>query len=179
MMARFSVVHDKPVTSTSVLVLVITYLLVDDRAETGIALNDGVWNTHVLAQNRQEGDDLDEIDIVEDEEERGLHVLDQADDAVETVLDSVGLLADLLLLPSLLDGSSFGAISRMGLKYLTCLTEVCCVIGLWGQVGHMHELIHRRYCSARTAHCPSSAHREMASRAKLICMLIIVNPPKQ
>lgn len=79
-------------------------LLVDDSAETGLALDNGVRDTHLLAQGRQEDDKLDGVNIVGDEDQRGLLVLDEADNVVETVLDSVGLLADILLLLALLDG---------------------------------------------------------------------------
>lgn len=76
----------------------------DDRAETGLALDDGVGDTHLLAEGGEEDDELDGVDIVGDEDERSLLVLNEADDVVETVLDGVGLLADVLLLLALLDG---------------------------------------------------------------------------
>lgn len=75
----------------------------DDRAETGLALNDGVRDTHLLAEGRKEDNELDGVNIIGDEDERSLLVLNQADDVVETVLGSVGLLADVLLLLALLD----------------------------------------------------------------------------
>jgi hypothetical protein len=80
------------------------YLLVDDGAEAGLALDDGVRDAHLAAESGQEDDELDGVDIVGDEDERGLLVLNQADNVVETVLDNVGLLADVLLLLALLDG---------------------------------------------------------------------------
>jgi hypothetical protein len=81
-------------------------LLVDDRSETGLALDDGVRDTHLLAKRGKEDDELNGLDIVGDEDERSLLVLNQADDVVETVLDSVGLLGNILLLLTLLDGGS-------------------------------------------------------------------------
>lgn len=84
----------------------VTYLLVDDRAETGLALDNGVRDTHLLAERGKEDDELNGLDIVGDEDERSLLVLNQANNVVETVLDSVGLLADILLLLALLDGGS-------------------------------------------------------------------------
>lgn len=78
----------------------------DDRSETGLALDDGVGDTHLLAERGEEDDELDGVDVVGDEDERGLLVLNEADDVVETVLDGVGLLADVLLLLALLDGGS-------------------------------------------------------------------------
>lgn len=76
----------------------------DDCSETGLALHDGVGDTHLLAQRGQEDDELDGVNIVGDEDQRSLLVLDEADNVVQAVLDSVGLLADVLLLLALLDG---------------------------------------------------------------------------
>lgn len=81
-------------------------LLMDDRSETGLALDNGVRDTHLLAKRRKEDDELNGLDIVRDEDERGLLVLNQANNVVETVLDSVGLLGNILLLLTLLDGGS-------------------------------------------------------------------------
>lgn len=81
-----------------------TYLLVDDSAETGLALDDGVWDTHLPAESRKEDDELDRVNVVRDEDERGLLGLNESDDVVETVLDGVRLLADVLLLLALRDG---------------------------------------------------------------------------
>merc|ERR1711975_189935 len=39
-------------------------LLVNDRPETGLALHDGVWHTHLPAQSRKEDDHLDRVDVV-------------------------------------------------------------------------------------------------------------------
>lgn len=76
----------------------------DHSSETGLALDDGVGDTHLAAECGEEDDELDGVDIVGDEDEGSLLVLNQADNVVETVLDDVGLLADILLLLALLDG---------------------------------------------------------------------------
>lgn len=76
----------------------------DDGTETGLALDDGVGDTHLLAERGKEDDELNGVNIVGDEDERRLLVLDETDNVVETVLDSVRLLADVLLLLALLDG---------------------------------------------------------------------------
>lgn len=81
-------------------------LLVDDRSETGLALDNGVRDTHLLAKRREEDDELDGLDIVGDKDERSLLVLNEANNVVETILDSVGLLGNILLLLTLLDGGS-------------------------------------------------------------------------
>lgn len=78
----------------------------DDRAETGLALHNGVGDTHLLAERGKEDDELNGLDIVGDKDERSLLVLDQTDNVVKTVLDGVGLLGDILLLLALLDGGS-------------------------------------------------------------------------
>jgi hypothetical protein len=77
---------------------------VDDRAETGLALDDGVGDTHLAAEGGEEDDKLNGVDIVGDEDESGLLGLNEGDNVVETVLDDVGLLADVLLLLALGDG---------------------------------------------------------------------------
>lgn len=77
----------------------------NDSAEPGLALDDGVGNAHLAAEGGEEDDELDGVDIVGDEDERRLLVLNEADNVVETVLDNVGLLADVLFLLALLDGS--------------------------------------------------------------------------
>ena len=83
-----------------------TDLLVYHCSETGLALDNGVWHTHLLAERWQEDNELDRVDVVGDEDKRSLLVLDETNNVVETVLDSVGLLADVLLLLTLLDGGS-------------------------------------------------------------------------
>lgn len=78
----------------------------DNSAQTSLALDDGVRNTHLLAESRQEDHQLNGVNVVGDQDEGSLLVLNQADNVVETVLDSVGLLADVLLLLAILDGGS-------------------------------------------------------------------------
>ena len=76
----------------------------DDRTETGLALDDDVWDTHLAAEGGQEDDELNGVNIVGDEDERSLLVLDETDDVVQTVLGDVGLLGNVLLLLALGDG---------------------------------------------------------------------------
>lgn len=82
-----------------------TNLLVDNRSESSLALHNGVRDTELAAQSGQEYDQLNGVDIVGNQDQGGLLVLNETDDVVETVLDSVGLLADILLLATILDGS--------------------------------------------------------------------------
>lgn len=67
-------------------------LLVDDGAETRLALDDHVGHTHLAAESGQEDHELDGVDIVSDHDERRLLGLDEGDGVVEAVLDEQGLL---------------------------------------------------------------------------------------
>lgn len=78
----------------------------DDCSETSLALDDGVGNTHLAAKSGKEDNQLDGVDVVSNQDERGLLVLNETDNVVETVLDGVGLLGDVLLLLAL--GNSGG-----------------------------------------------------------------------
>jgi hypothetical protein len=79
------------------------YLLVDDSSETGLALYNGVWHTHLPAESGQEDNELNRVNIVGDEDESGLLGFNESDNVVETVLDGERLLADILLLLALSD----------------------------------------------------------------------------
>lgn len=76
----------------------------DDCSETSLALDDGVGNTHLAAESGEEHNQLNRVDIVSDKDKRGLLVLNETNDVVETVFDSIGLLGDILLLLALSDG---------------------------------------------------------------------------
>ena len=64
----------------------------DDRAETGLTLDDDVGDAHLAAERGEEDDELDGVDIVGDDNERRLLGLDERNAVVETVLDEEGLL---------------------------------------------------------------------------------------
>ena len=76
----------------------------NNSSETALALDDGVWHAHLAAESGKEDNQLDGVNIVGNEDQGSLLVLDEADNVVETVLDGVGLLADVLLLLASLDG---------------------------------------------------------------------------
>lgn len=84
----------------------IPYLLVDDGTEPGLALDDGVWDTHLAAEGGEEDHQLNGVNVVGDQDEGSLLVLDEANNVVETELGSVGLLGNILLLLALGDGGS-------------------------------------------------------------------------
>lgn len=76
----------------------------DNGTETGLALDDGVGDTHLAAESGEEDNQLNGVNVVSNQDEGSLLVLNEADDVVETVLDVVGLLGDVLLLLALGDG---------------------------------------------------------------------------
>lgn len=84
-------------------------LLVDDRAKTGLALDNDVWDTHLAAESGKEDDKLNGVNIVGDDDERRLLGLDEGNAVVQAVLGEEGLLGvlglSLLLLSGRLSGS--------------------------------------------------------------------------
>lgn len=77
----------------------------DDSSETRLALHNGVWDTHLAAESWKEDDKLDWVNIVGNEDELGLLGLNEGNDVVETVLDGVWLLGDILLLLAISDSA--------------------------------------------------------------------------
>lgn len=74
--------------------------------KTSLALDDGVGHTHLPAQSWKEDDELDGIHIIGDQHQRGLLGLNERHHMVQTILDSVWLLADIFFLLALRDRSS-------------------------------------------------------------------------
>lgn len=122
------------------------YLLVDDSAETSLALDDGIGDAHLAAESGEEDNELDGVDIVGDEDEGSLLVLNEANNVVETVLDNVGLLGDILLLLALLDGSSLleKTLLLLGLGLGAVLVEELEGLGSGVLVENLLELGDRR-----------------------------------
>lgn len=52
----------------------------DDGAEAGLALDDGIRDAHLAAQSWEEDDELDGVNVVGDKDEGGLLVLNEAND---------------------------------------------------------------------------------------------------
>ena len=100
-------------------------LLVDDRSESGLALHNGVWDTHLSAESWEEDDKLDWVNIVGDEDESSLLGLNECHNVVETVLDGVWLLADILLLLAISDsgGLLVQTLLLLGLGLWSVLVE--------------------------------------------------------
>lgn len=93
-------------------------LLVNDRTETCLVLDNHVGDTHLAAQCRQEDDELDRVNIVGDDDERCLLGLDESDAVVETVLDKEGLLAILGGRLVTLGGTGLGLLGQTSLLLL-------------------------------------------------------------
>jgi hypothetical protein len=119
---------------------------VDDSSETGLALDDGIRDTHLAAESGKKDDQLDGVDIVGDEDERSLLVLNQANNVVETVLDNVGLLGNVLLLLALLDGGGLleETLLLLGLGLRAVLVEELEGLGSGVLVENLLELGDRR-----------------------------------
>jgi hypothetical protein len=57
-------------------------LATDDGAETGLALDNDVRDTHLAAESGQEDDELDGVDVVSDDDEVGLLLLDEGNNVL-------------------------------------------------------------------------------------------------
>jgi len=119
---------------------------VDDGAESGLALDDGIGDAHLAAESGKEDNQLNGVDIVGDEDEGSLLVLNQANNVVETVLDNVGLLGDILLLLALLDGGGLleETLLLLGLGLRPVLVEELESLGSGVLVENLLELGDRR-----------------------------------
>jgi len=59
-------------------------LQADEATETGLALDDAVWDAHSAAESGEEDNDLDGVDVVGDDDQGSLLLLDGGGDAVDT-----------------------------------------------------------------------------------------------
>jgi len=83
-------------------------LLVHYSTKSGLALDNGIWHTHLSAKGREVDDELDWVDVVRNEDKGCLLVLDKTNNMVESILDCVRLLASILLLLALRDSGGLG-----------------------------------------------------------------------
>lgn len=97
-------------------------LLVDKSTETGLTLDNGVRNTDLSAESRDEDDKLKGVNVISNQNKLGLLVLNEGNNVLKTVLDSVGLLRNLLLLLAL--GNSSSLLLESGLLLSTSLGAV-------------------------------------------------------
>ena len=118
----------------------------DDGTETSLALDDGVGDTHLAAERRKEDNEFNGVDIIGDEDKRSLLVLNETNNVVEAILDSVGLLAYVLLLLSFLDGGGLleETLLLLGLGLRSVLVEELESLGSSVAVEDVLELGERR-----------------------------------
>ena len=64
----------------------------DDSSEAGLALDNGIGDTHLAAESGEEDNELDGVDIVSDDDERRLLGLNEGNTVIEAVLDEQRLL---------------------------------------------------------------------------------------
>ena len=102
-------------------------LLVNDRAETSLALDDHIRDAHLATERGEEDDELDGVDIVCNSNEGSLLGFDEGNNVVETVFDKERflVLGCLLLLGGglgdgletfLLLGLALGAVSTRSIR---------------------------------------------------------------
>lgn len=117
----------------------------DDSSQPSLALDDSIRDAHLAAQGGKEDDQFDRVDVVGNEDKRSLLVFNEADDMVQTVLDSVRLLAHILLLLALLDGGGLlqQTLLLLGLGLRPILVEKLESLGSGVAVEDMLELRNR------------------------------------
>ena len=71
-----------------------------DGSETSFTFHDDVGDAHLAAQGGEEDDELDGVDVVRDDDERGFLGFDEGDDVVEAIFDEEGFLGVLLIIMS-------------------------------------------------------------------------------
>ena len=96
-------------------------LLVDEGTELSLAGDDGVSNTHLVAESREPHDEFEGIDIVGNQNELSLLLLDELGDVVQTVADEVG---STLLLNGLAFHFSLGLLSETSLLLGSSLGDI-------------------------------------------------------
>ena len=65
-------------------------LLVDESTELSLTSNDGVSDTHLVAESREPHNEFEGIDVVSNQDNLSLFLLDELGDVVETEVDVVG-----------------------------------------------------------------------------------------
>ena len=73
-----------------------SHLLVQDLSETSFTLHGNVGDARLAAQGGEEDDELDGVDVVRDDDERGFLGFDERDNVVEAVFDEEGFLGVLI-----------------------------------------------------------------------------------
>lgn len=97
---------------------------VDELTESGLSLDEAIWDSLLSAESWEEDHHLEWIDIVGNDNHLGLVFFNKGGDVVETVLEEDWLWTDEVLFLSALSGFSFSLESG--------LLVLC---GLWGILG--------------------------------------------
>lgn len=86
-------------------------LLVDNRAEAGFALDDGIGDAHLAAERGEEDNQFNGVHVVRDQDQRRFLRFNQTDHVVETVFDGVRFLWHPVrhgsMLPGRLEGPAY------------------------------------------------------------------------
>ncbi len=67
-------------------------LRVNEGSETGLALDNDIWDPHLAAKGRKEDNEFDRVNIISDNDEVGLLGFDEGDAVIKTVFDEQRLL---------------------------------------------------------------------------------------
>jgi len=71
---------------------------VHNGTQSGLALNYSIGNAHLAAQSGKEHNQLDRVNIIGDQDQGCLFVLNEADNMVEAVFNSIWLLTNIFFL---------------------------------------------------------------------------------
>jgi len=96
-------------------------LLVDEGTELGLAGDNSVSNTHLVAEGRKPHHEFERINIVGNQDKLGLLLLDELGDVVETVLGDEDVL---LGFDGLAFSFSLGLLDTLGLLFSSSLGSI-------------------------------------------------------
>ena len=96
-------------------------LLVNEGTELSLARDNGVSNTHLVAEGGEPHNEFEGIDVVSNQNELGLLLLDKLGDVVKTVTDEVG---STLLLDGLTFDFSLSLLSETSLLLSSSLGDI-------------------------------------------------------
>ena len=96
-------------------------LLVNEGTELSLARDNGVSNTHLVAEGGEPYNEFEGIDVVSNQDELGLLLLDELGDVVETVLGDEDVL---LGFDGLAFSFSLGLLDTLGLLFSSSLGSI-------------------------------------------------------
>lgn len=113
-------------------------LLVDHCSKTGFALDDDVWDAHLPAESGEEDNELDGVNIVSDDDERGLLGFNEGNTVVQAVFGEEGLLGLFLFLAI---SGVFGLSVETSFLLLFCLGAVPKVVKLSSHDAKVYDIL--------------------------------------